>query len=238
MVMFSAIRWEELKTLVSGHDLLRLEKYSKNLADRHLITDLLPHIAFLFFSHRFPNLHLSPVQSVSVHIFPIKIFLTVCGEMVIWLLNKNSLWLGCYLHLYHRCYTSKICFSWHYPCKLSNIQALIAGLGLQLKTFEKVSQELDVAIESVLGQFNRAIRRVLKVMSALQEAALTKHLPKSTKMLADFVPVSISLDQDLEDAAEVSGSSLCRFLWILFYYNLRQSVYKIAPKLIIKMSAV
>lgn len=77
------------------------------------------------------------------------------------------------------------------------------GLGLQLKTFEQVSQQLDVAIESVLGQFNRAVRRMLKAMTALQEAALTRHLPKNTKMLADFVPVSISLDEDLEEAAEV-----------------------------------
>lgn len=79
----------------------------------------------------------------------------------------------------------------------------MVGLGLQLKTFEQVSQQLDVPIESVLGQFNRSIRRVLKAMTALQEAALAKHLPKTTQMLADFVPVSISLDQDLEEAAEV-----------------------------------
>lgn len=65
--MFSAIEWEELKLLVTGHDLLRLEKYSKNLADRHLITDILPHIASLFFSHRFPALHLSQIQSVSLY---------------------------------------------------------------------------------------------------------------------------------------------------------------------------
>lgn len=73
VVMFSAIEWEELKFLITGHDLLRIEKYSKNLADRHLITDLLPHIAFLFFSHRFPDLHLSPVQSVSGKLFSISI---------------------------------------------------------------------------------------------------------------------------------------------------------------------
>lgn len=88
----------------------------------------------------------------------------------------------------------------------------MVGLGLQLKTFEQVSQQLDVPIESVLGQFNRAIRRMLKTMEALQEAALTKHLPKTTKMLADFVPVSISLDQDLEDAAEVGGLAIYRFV--------------------------
>lgn len=142
-VPWKAIEWEELKTLVTGHDLLRLEKYSKNLADRHLITDILPHIASLFFSHRFPALHLSPIQS-----------------------------------------------------------ALMVGLGLQLKNFDEVSQLLDLPVESVLGQFNRAVRRVLKTMTALQEEALTKHLPKTTKKLAEFVPVSISLDQDLEEAAE------------------------------------
>ena len=100
-----------------------------------------------------------------------------------------------FLHIY----TSVCTLTFHV-----HLQALMAGLGLQLKNFEQVSQLLDLPLESVLGQFNRATRRMLKIMSSLQETALTKHLPKTSKMLADFVPVSISLDQDLEDAAEVS----------------------------------
>ncbi|CAL4112336.1 unnamed protein product, partial [Meganyctiphanes norvegica] len=57
------LSWREIKTLISGHDIQRLEKYSKNLADRHLITDLLPAIAQLFFSQKLPSVHLSGIQS-------------------------------------------------------------------------------------------------------------------------------------------------------------------------------
>ncbi|KAG7174649.1 RNA cytidine acetyltransferase-like 2 [Homarus americanus] len=142
-VTTNEIEWRELKTVISGHDLQRLEKYSKNLADRHLITDLLPSIARLFFMKKLPAVHLSPLQS-----------------------------------------------------------SLLVGLGLQLKSFDDVTKPLDLPIESALGQFNRAMRRLLKVMCTVQETALARHLPKSTATLAEFTPVSISLDQDLEDAAK------------------------------------
>ncbi|XP_045597663.1 RNA cytidine acetyltransferase [Procambarus clarkii] len=137
------IEWRELKTMISGHDLQRLEKYSKNLADRHLIMDLLPSIANLFFMKKIPTVHLSPLQ---------------CG--------------------------------------------LLVGLGLQLKSFDEVIKPLDLPIESALGQFNRAIRRLLKALSTIQETALARHLPKSTATLVEFKPVSISLHQDLEEAAK------------------------------------
>ncbi|KAK4317649.1 hypothetical protein Pmani_011271 [Petrolisthes manimaculis] len=134
------VEWNELRNVISGHDLMRLERYSKNLADRHLIADLLTSIATLFFLQRLPNVHLSPLQS-----------------------------------------------------------GLLVGMGLQLKSLDEVIKSLDLAVESALGQFNRAIRRLLKAMTAVQEAALAKHLPKFN---SDFVPVSMSLDQDLEQAAE------------------------------------
>ncbi|XP_076069468.1 RNA cytidine acetyltransferase-like [Oratosquilla oratoria] len=56
------IQWHELKTVVTPHDIQRLEKYCNNLADHHLITDLVPILAKLFFLKRLPSLHLSPVQ--------------------------------------------------------------------------------------------------------------------------------------------------------------------------------
>lgn len=67
-IHFTEIEWRELQSLVSGHDLQRLEKYSSNLADRYLVTDLLPNIAMLFFLNKFSSVHLSPVQSVSTFI--------------------------------------------------------------------------------------------------------------------------------------------------------------------------
>lgn len=137
------IEWRELKTIITGHDLQRLEKYSKNLADHHLITDLFPYVANLFFMQKLPTVHLSPLQS-----------------------------------------------------------GLMVGLGLQLKSFDEICKLVDLPVESALGQFNRAIRRLYKAMSSIQEGALAQHLPKSTTTLAEFTPVSISLDQDLEEAAK------------------------------------
>ncbi|ROT74729.1 putative N-acetyltransferase 10 isoform X1 [Penaeus vannamei] len=135
------IKWKELKSMVSGHDLHRLEKYSNNLADRYLVTDLLPNIATLFFLNKFPSVHLSPVQS-----------------------------------------------------------GLLVGLGLQMKTMDNVVSTLDITLESALGQFNRAIRRLLKAMTSIQESSLAQHLP--APVVPEFVPVDITLDQDLNQAAE------------------------------------
>ena len=54
-----------LEEFVSAYDLRRLELYATNMADYHLITDLLPAVARLFLLGRFGNCHLSPVQTVS-----------------------------------------------------------------------------------------------------------------------------------------------------------------------------
>ena len=55
----------ELDSHLTLYDLKRLELYSQNLVDYHLITDLLPTIARLFYTRRFdPNLTLSALQMV------------------------------------------------------------------------------------------------------------------------------------------------------------------------------
>ena len=45
--------------------LFRLELYSNNMADHHLVTDLLPCLARLVLTQQLGDLHLSPVQQVS-----------------------------------------------------------------------------------------------------------------------------------------------------------------------------
>ena len=54
---------EKMESLFSPHDLKRLELYSRNMADHHLITDLLPACKFTSvpFSH-----HLLPSGSAAV----------------------------------------------------------------------------------------------------------------------------------------------------------------------------
>lgn len=55
---------QELDLLLTPHDLKRLELYGRNLCDHHLVTDLLPTLARLYFSERFgTEFSLSSVQA-------------------------------------------------------------------------------------------------------------------------------------------------------------------------------
>jgi N-acetyltransferase 10 len=55
---------EELDFFLTPHDLKRIELYGRNLCDHHLVTDLLPVIARLYFSGRFGNdFNVSGVQA-------------------------------------------------------------------------------------------------------------------------------------------------------------------------------
>ncbi len=53
----------ELELLLTPHDLERLDSYARNLVDYHMITDLVPLLAQLFFTHRLPGLGLSRLQA-------------------------------------------------------------------------------------------------------------------------------------------------------------------------------
>ena len=54
---------QEMRALFTPHDVDRLEKYSRNLVDYHLVLDLMPRLARLVFEHRFPTVKLSHLQS-------------------------------------------------------------------------------------------------------------------------------------------------------------------------------
>lgn len=55
---------DELGYYLTAHDLKRLEMYGRNLCDHHLVTDLLPPVARLYFTGRFgPEFKLSSVQA-------------------------------------------------------------------------------------------------------------------------------------------------------------------------------
>ncbi|XP_064111307.1 RNA cytidine acetyltransferase-like [Macrobrachium nipponense] len=140
------IDWNELQILVTGHDLQRLERYANNLADRYLINDMFPSLAYLYFMKRLPAVQLSSLQS-----------------------------------------------------------SIVVGLGLQARTVDTMVKLLDLPVESLLGQLNRAIRRFLKVLSSIQETALALSLPTTTATVAEFTPVDITLEQDLEQAAKDYG---------------------------------
>jgi len=55
----------ELRVHLTPYDIKRLELYTKNMADYHLIMDLVPTLSKLFFINQLGPTHLSVVQSVS-----------------------------------------------------------------------------------------------------------------------------------------------------------------------------
>ena len=60
----SKIGADELDYFLTPHDMKRLEQYGRNLCDHHLVTDLLPTVASLYFSGRFGGeFSVSNVQS-------------------------------------------------------------------------------------------------------------------------------------------------------------------------------
>ncbi|KAJ1182261.1 hypothetical protein NDU88_007454 [Pleurodeles waltl] len=61
--MSSVISRSELEALFIPYDLKRLEMYSRNMVDYHLIMDLIPGLSRMFFLQHFGDMTLSPAQS-------------------------------------------------------------------------------------------------------------------------------------------------------------------------------
>jgi len=57
---------EILTVHTTPHDLKRLEMYSRNMVDHHMVVDLLPALARLLFLGRLPAVHLSPLQAAII----------------------------------------------------------------------------------------------------------------------------------------------------------------------------
>ena len=109
---------DELDLHFTPHDLQRLELYGRNLCDHHLVTDILPTLARLYFLGRFRD-----------------------------------------------------------QVTLSNVQAaLVCGMGLQIKTIDRLTDELGLPANQVLAMFHKAIRKISLVLQAILEARETKAL--------------------------------------------------------------
>lgn len=61
---FVDLRKSELDVYLTKYDIKRLEMYGNNLVDYHLIVDLIPILARIYFLNQMGDVHLSAVQSV------------------------------------------------------------------------------------------------------------------------------------------------------------------------------
>uniref|UniRef100_A0A7S2PD83 RNA cytidine acetyltransferase n=2 Tax=Leptocylindrus danicus TaxID=163516 RepID=A0A7S2PD83_9STRA len=151
------ISMEELNYFLTPHDLKRLEQYGRNLCDHHLVTDLLPATARLYFTGRFGV-----------------------------------------------------------EFRLSNLQAaLLCGIGLQNKTIDQLTVELDLPTNQVLAMFNKAVRKISMAFNEIAEESEKKN------MLSDKARAKIekdaeklknvthqTLDEDAEEGAQVALKAL------------------------------
>lgn len=64
-VVYAVLSKLELDVYLTKYDVKRLEMYSNNLVDYHLVMDLVPALAHLYFLNHMGDMHLSAVQSVS-----------------------------------------------------------------------------------------------------------------------------------------------------------------------------
>lgn len=136
---------EELDIYLTKYDIKRLEMYSNNLVDYHLIIDLIPTISKIYFLNQMGDTQMSAVQS-----------------------------------------------------------AILLGIGLQHKTVDELSTELDLPSSQLLGLFNRLVRRSVQYFNTILEQNIEETF-KPVKEVGDMNPVVKSMSDELEEAEKVKA---------------------------------
>jgi len=80
----------------------------------------------------------------------------------------------------------------------------VLGMGLQGKTVDDLSKDLDLPATQLLGLFNRTIKKMLDYINQVQEKALSKQLDKvgETSAASKMVPMAESLAEELNAGAD------------------------------------
>lgn len=143
---------EDLAHSLTQYDLRRLDAYSRNLVDYHLIMDLLPAVARLYFTGQLPGVSLSPVQAT-----------------------------------------------------------IMVALGLQCQTIDDVVEQLKLRNNQVLAMFNKAMRKLVQQLAAVEDQAIAESL-QLPKRKAGTLPAATveSLEEELEGAAAEATKGLAQ----------------------------
>jgi len=131
-----------LSAHLTPYDIKRLELYSNNMADHHLVTDLIPVLARLVLTRQLGELHLSAVQL-----------------------------------------------------------AILVGQGLQHKTVDDLTAELELPASQLLALFNRSIRKLSGVLRKIMEGGIEEKLSVMENGLGKKVESLPSLNTELAEAA-------------------------------------
>ncbi|KAM9450694.1 RNA cytidine acetyltransferase [Clarias gariepinus] len=131
----------ELAAQYTPYDLSRLEMYSRNMVDYHLIMDMVPAIARMFFLKQLGDISLSVAQS-----------------------------------------------------------ALLLGLGLQHKSIDDLEKEIKLPGSQLMGLFNRLMRKVVQLFTAIQEKAVEAEMAPVKDI--NMEPTAQALHKELDEAAK------------------------------------
>lgn len=85
------------------------------------------------------------------------------------------------------------------------MQAILLGLGLQHKTVDTLSTELDLPNTQSLALFNRCMRRVVQFLRHIMEQSVEETLLTQTSDIQTdkLNPLKQSMSKELEEAAKV-----------------------------------
>lgn len=94
--------------------------------------------------------------------------------------------------------------------RLSGVQgAMLLAMGLQRKTVEETSEELELEVNQVLAQFARIIKKICNVLQEIQRSEVVKQLPKRNVSEAIIAGnVLESMEEELEQAARLARMEL------------------------------
>ncbi|XP_073977279.1 RNA cytidine acetyltransferase l(1)G0020 isoform X2 [Rhodnius prolixus] len=144
----NCLKKEELDSHITKYDLKRLELYCSNVADYHLIMDLMPTLAKLFFLDHFGHIKCTAIQL-----------------------------------------------------------ALLVGVGLQHKTVDEVSKELDLPVSQLLGLQIRLIKKIYQAIMNVVEDSVEQILGFSQNSNAALNAESTSI-QDLNEELDKADKKI------------------------------
>eukprot|EP01006_Ploeotia_vitrea_P034891 TRINITY_DN65816_c7_g2_i1.p1 TRINITY_DN65816_c7_g2~~TRINITY_DN65816_c7_g2_i1.p1 ORF type:complete len:1119 (-),score=665.11 TRINITY_DN65816_c7_g2_i1:99-3455(-) len=195
------LTYDEFKYLMNSHDLRRLESYSHNLIDYHLVIDLIPTIARWYFLGRLAQSSDAVVASTSSASSSSSSSSSSTNNS-----KKNNNNNSSSSSKQEGEESSGLA-----PLSLSFSQsAIMLAIGLQHKSVSDIEAELGITATQVLALFNKSIRKISKSLRSLEESDVASSLPDVQQhkraIEGALQPLTQSLAQDLSHGAKQVSS--------------------------------
>lgn len=91
------------------------------------------------------------------------------------------------------------------------------GIGLQHKTIDDLSTELELPSSQLLGLFNRLIKRCVQYFNTILEQNIEQTMLSVKSESKEMNPVAKSMNDELEEAAKVHTHLHLKVMKFVFY---------------------